>query len=1518
MMKKIFSILLVGMMLVSNLTFVKAANMEPEKINVPSGTFTSHLDSKELQDFISKSDGDVTIDETGVTLSKKDGDHHALLADEKNYNSFIYEADIKLNEGISAGLVIGVVDPDDLTSYWLGANFNIEHQARLFKVAGDVKDYACMNKDETAGIDFTDTVHLYIEFNKTGNFVFKLANQGGAAVVREGKVDDWQGGHLGLLTFNSNATFSNIKLIDTSMDNNFVTNLEGIQENDSWHKSDIGITSNASGDTFLLSTTSGDNFVYEADVKFNGRKGAASLVFRSDGDLDNKNMYVANLNGKSGVARLFKFENNEAVDLGKAGQIALTENDEYHLKITVIDKHMVYYINGQLVLNTADYTMNSSNEDSHYGQNDAIDSGRFGLLTWDGNVTYQNVNYTKITAKNSPQLTNLSISSIGGKVDKQISFVNGQYVYISYVTNATTAIKLSPEIDNDSEIIATNENGDIVDLNNLAISKSLNTYTLTIRNGNAKVIYRIRVHKMQPDESYYNEDYRGQYHYSTKDGWANDPNGMVYFNGKYHLFYQYYDDVKWGPMHWAHATSTDLITWQEEPIEFYPDEYGTMYSGCAVIADHATAPEIFDAGEQGIVFLITANGTNGSDGQRVIGAYSKDGETFHKYNEGKVLLDWKDDSLTNSAFRDPKVFRYENKWFMVIAGGPLRIYSSDNLIDWQVESTYSDLNTECPDLYPLEVTDFNGVKTGEVKWVLNRGGRKYKIGDFKEIAGKWEFIPDKQYASSNANGMGNEDNDGIMNFGMDSYAAMTYYQGDFGTKNNFKAQDIIAINWMNTWDSGFCNAIPDANGNSVFNGTFNLQCQLGVSKDVNGKYYLSQTPLTQYQTLRDENAKVVLNDVEITEKNNLLGDFRNSSYEIIATINPSSTSEEVGFKVRTGELEETVIKYNLKTELLTIDRSKSGVIVVNDQRVNVNSQMVTRNADGTIDFHIYVDRSSVEVFAKGNTVAGAMQIFPSPVSQGLEVYSIKGTATGDITIYPLKTIWQDKLTPTKPLAVGLNKTIINGYAGDQFEINGWLSPSEISQELVYSMSNNDVVDLQQLGTKAKLTAKNSGQVVITASSKMDPTLKKECIVNIYKNNFKTNLSGFEAKSGNWYIDDASYIGSHNDNAFIFANKLNIDKFKYEVDVTYESGILNFILQSQSKNAFEGCYSLQLNGDQVRLFDFKNDYTFVTNNKLIKAVDNQYHLEINIDGNKIQVLINGIEYINTMIKELDRQYHSGYVGLGLYNSSAKYQNFYVTTDTPITKITTKLTDLNPAVNASLNDIVELLPDMVSVAGDDDLNKKDDVMIDWDLSAVDVKIPGTYKITGTVALNITTTVNVTIRTNTFLTNLVKKIYNQSDYSIFSYQGYLTALNQANNVLANPDSSQEEIDQAATDLLTAICNLVTIKELNEMIDKCEKVDQALYSGTSYQEMIDALNQAKIILNKDIVKQDEIDWALNELERAYQGLVMLKANENNEQSNNIAVKTGDLSNYNSYLMLGLISLGSILVIKKYRGLEQ
>ena len=144
-----------------------------------------------------------------------------------------------------------------------------------------------------------------------------------------------------------------------------------------------------------------------------------------------------------------------------------------------------------------------------------------------------------------------------------------------------------------------------------------------------------------------------------------------------------------------------------------------------------------------MIAFITADG----NGQRIKVATSKDGNTWTKTD--LVVADWVNDPLNVPDFRDPKVFKYENKWFMVVAGGPLRIYSSTDLINWECESTYADLHTECPDLYPIQYQE-------ETKWVLSRGGRYYKIGDFKEVDGKWTFVPDEAYKTS----------DGIMNLSL--------------------------------------------------------------------------------------------------------------------------------------------------------------------------------------------------------------------------------------------------------------------------------------------------------------------------------------------------------------------------------------------------------------------------------------------------------------------------------------------------------------------------------------------------------------------------------------------------------------------------------------------------------------------------------------------------------------------------------------------------------------------------------
>ena len=183
---------------------------------------------------------------------------------------------------------------------------------------------------------------------------------------------------------------------------------------------------------------------------------------------------------------------------------------------------------------------------------------------------------------------------------------------------------------------------------------------------------------------------------------------------------------------------------------------------------------------------------------------------------------------------------------MVVAGGPLRIYSSDNLRNWKVESTYADLHTECPDLYPLLADD------GSLKWVLSRGGRSYKIGDFRQMEGKWTFVPDAEFAQA----------DQVMNFGKDSYAAMTYYVQDFGSKANPTLPDVIESNWMNTWED-YCNLVADTVGQK-FNGTFNLNLKLGLIKQ-DGSYRLTQTPITAYQSLRQEDKAVLYKDVEVSE-----------------------------------------------------------------------------------------------------------------------------------------------------------------------------------------------------------------------------------------------------------------------------------------------------------------------------------------------------------------------------------------------------------------------------------------------------------------------------------------------------------------------------------------------------------------------------------------------------------------------------------------------------------------------------
>lgn len=974
-------------------------------------------------DFSNIGVADFSTGENTVTVGNNSDNHFAMYNGlTEPTNDFSLEADVAFQETNNNGnncaaLVFGTTSKTHPQTRWYAVNVDMSRADNpdLFRIFGPGFDTT--EGGEKRDIDLTQPLHMKVDVMADGTVSYIFGNVNGPLYSINTVISNWQGGYVGLLSFRSDAVFSNITFIDR-MDHalsnttgadlplgpEYNTNLtDASYLGGTWTITPQGLSSNAvgQGDTFVFTKVMGNDFVYSTDIDYSSSQGAAGLIFRFNNRILSKEAYAVNLDVGSHKVKFWRWHESEALQLIDEKDITPTDGDRYTIKVVSIDSWIQYYVNDVLVASLGDYTLQRDDK----GQPTYIDEGYFGLLNWNSDVTFQNTYYQTINDAFTPVIHNVSVRSSTGTVEKPFSFNPLEPIRIQYVKNNATTVDLDVTPANGNAVIqAFDADGNEISLKDIPVQEGANYITLVssiISETGQRVsaTYRINVHRLQADEIYGQEPYRGQYHYSVREGWANDPNGMVYYKGTYHLFYQFYDDITWGPMHWAHATSTDLIHWTEQPIALYPDANGTMFSGCIVV-DEKNTSGLFKNGEGGLVALITADG----NGQRIKVAYSEDeGMTWTKVDT--VVADWLNDPLASPDFRDPKVFRWDNQWFMVIAGGPLRIYSSDNLLSWKLESAYPNIHTECPDLYPIQ-TDSG------IKWVLDRGGRTYKVGDFKPVNGKWTYVPDAAYADPNDNG--------IMNFGKDSYAAMTYYIQDFGTEANPTLPDIIAINWMNTWDD-YCRIVAEK-VNQKFNGTFNLNLKMGLKQDDAGNWVLTQTPVDAYESIRDDLIVKVKNALIVPDLDNgILDAVQSDTYEIIATFRPvtpsggaTSQSQQVGFRLRTnGSGQETLVYYDLINGTLNIDRSRSGVIL-SDIFKEVNSQIVTRNADGSITMRIFVDRASVEVFNGDYTVAGANQIFPDADALGASVYAIGTSVRADIQVYTLKVKDVEPEEPNKP------------------------------------------------------------------------------------------------------------------------------------------------------------------------------------------------------------------------------------------------------------------------------------------------------------------------------------------------------------------------------------------------------------------------------------------------------------------------------------------------------------------------
>ncbi len=493
--------------------------------------------------------------------------------------------------------------------------------------------------------------------------------------------------------------------------------------------------------------------------------------------------------------------------------------------------------------------------------------------------------------------------------------------------------------------------------------------------------------------------YRPSYHFTPLYGWMNDPNGMVYKDGEYHLYFQYNPyGSKWGNMHWGHAVSRDLIHWDHLSPAIARDTLGHIFSGSSVLDKNNTA----GYGKNAIVALYTS--ASDKNGQIQCMAYSNDnGRTFTKYEGNPVLTPF--DGLKD--FRDPKVFWYEKGkcWYMIVsADKETRFYKSKNLKKWTYVSSFGNglgqqpCQYECPDFFQLPV---NGDKKN-MKWIMTMninpgcifGGSatEYFVGDFD---GKNFTCPDAHDVK-------------WLDYGKDHYATVTF--SNTGDR-------VLALTWMSNWQ--YANLTPFKQNR----GANALPRELKLYS-IADKYYLSENVAPEVTALRKVTHDLGSETVDGTKELKGAAAGMDGAFEIEADITPDANGI-AGIEISNNKRERAIIYFDMKKGRIVMDRTESGLTdfgkravphdielawdkqrekqakqparVVNSINYKNDFALATWAPlslcqSNTFHIDIFVDRSSVEIFVNDGRIAMTNLVFPIEAYENLKFYTKGGKA----------------------------------------------------------------------------------------------------------------------------------------------------------------------------------------------------------------------------------------------------------------------------------------------------------------------------------------------------------------------------------------------------------------------------------------------------------------------------------------------------------------------------------------------
>ena len=490
------------------------------------------------------------------------------------------------------------------------------------------------------------------------------------------------------------------------------------------------------------------------------------------------------------------------------------------------------------------------------------------------------------------------------------------------------------------------------------------------------------------------EDFRPNFHFTPEKNWMNDPNGMFYLDGTYHLYFQYYpDDNVWGPMHWGHATSKDMITWEEQDIALYPDEKGYIFSGSAVVDKNNTSGFGKD-GQTPVVAIFTYHEPKGEKNGDIVYqsqaiAYSLDkGMTWTKYEGNPVIP-----NPGIKDFRDPKVTwdDIHKQWIMALATREKTLlYTSQNLKEWKKSSEFGigtgahDGVWECPDFFPMQVEG-----TGETKWVLiqslNPGGynggsgTQYFVGDFDGTT----FTAEENMRSLE------EKHNYWIDFGRDNYAGVTWA--------NVPEEDgrKLFLGWMSNWL--YAQEVPTETWRSAMTVARELKL---VKEDE--QYLVTAAPVEELEKYRSGDFKK--ENIKVTGETVLLDSSKVdlSKAEIMFSLSGLKNGK-YEFTLSNSDGEEMIIGYDNEASEFYMDRSNAGQTGFSDKFSGENSTAPRITKSDSMNGIMILDKTSVELFFDDGKTVITEIFFPNRPWTKLSVSAEEGEFSIDsLEAYELK------------------------------------------------------------------------------------------------------------------------------------------------------------------------------------------------------------------------------------------------------------------------------------------------------------------------------------------------------------------------------------------------------------------------------------------------------------------------------------------------------------------------------------